>query len=145
MVFRNIRSTDNFHRLFFNTDENFFQPGACKNTAFFDFINNVKVNFSACFGNNFARFHINQRLVQNLIQQAAAPAQFFIKLIAAYAGKVIAFIVKESCFNQSGSIFQRRRFTRTQFFVDFNQSFFAGGSSISFERCSHRRMIVKES
>ena len=120
VVFRNIGSADDFHRLFFQADENFFQAGACKNTAFFDFINNIKVNLGACFSNNFTGRYINQRLIQHFIQQTAAPAEFFVQLIAAYAGKVITFVIKEGCFNKCRGVFQSRRFARTQLFINFN-------------------------
>ena len=86
-----------------------------QNTAFFNFINNIKVNLGACFSNNFTGRYINQRLIQHFIQQAAAPAEFFVQLIAAYAGKVITFVVKEGCFNKRGGVFQSRRFARAQF------------------------------
>mgnify|MGYP000757575465 CR=1 FL=1 len=58
--------------------------------------------------------------VDHFIQQAAAPAEFFVQLIAAYAGKVITFVIKEGCFNKCGGIFQSRRFARAQLFINFN-------------------------
>ena len=87
------------------------------------------VDFAAGFNNNFTGSGINQRLVKHFVQQAAAPAEFFVQLVAAYTCKVIAFVVEEGCFNQLGGVFQCRRFARAQLFVNFNQRFFAGASS----------------
>ena len=144
VVFRNIGSAYELHSLLFNADERFFQAGACKNTALFNFINRIHVDFAAGFNNNFTGSSINQRLVKHFVQQAAAPAEFFVQLIAAYACKIIAFVVEESCFNQLRGVFQSRRFARAQLFVDFNQRFFASGSGISFQRCCNGRMVVEQ-
>ena len=94
--------------------------------------------------NDFPCFRIDNRFVECLTKKSAFPAQFLTGFITAYAGHIIAAGVKEQPFEKIAGTFYCRRFTGTEFLVDFYKSFILRFCRILFKRSFEAFIIIEK-
>ena len=98
----------------------------------------------AFVSHQFTGTGVDDRLRQNMANQTAADAQFFIVFVAANAGQIISSCIEEEHIDMALCAVNCWRFTRTEFTVNFQQTFFGVVGAVFFQSSQHLGIAAEE-
>ena len=113
------------------------------NTVVFDYIGKFFAYLVALVAEYFACERWNYHFGGNFACNSVCNGELFVKFISAESWQIVSSRIEEKVVNMCLWVFNRRRFARTEFSVNFQQTFFFVWCDV-FEKCCFDYLVIAE-